>query len=410
MANIETSFQAAIDAGKIHGAVLCATDSRGNFAFNKAIGHRTLLSGEKKPLQLDDVLYLASASKLITTIAALQCVQDGLLTLEGDLSPIAPELASKQVLKGFKDDADETPILEPADGPITLEMLVTHSAGVAYDFLTPPLAKWKAKHAPADQEQGQRRTVEEAFLHPLHHQPGGGWMYGPGLDWAGRIVERVTGQTLGQHVRERILAPFGVDDAEFYPVTRDDLRARLVDLNPDDPDATGRAVLGGTGALNLRAKGAFGGHGLFMSATSYVKILQSLLANDGKLLSRQMVDTMFENHLTPASATALQAALEGPLGMFFRVGVDSETTKTGYGLSGLLTLEDAEGWYGSHTLSWGGGLTLAWFIDRKNDLCGIGAVQTTLPVDGDVVADLKQVFRKGVYHKRAEWEEDRPRT
>lgn len=397
--DIETSFKSAIDAGKINGAVICATDAKGNFVYNNPLGERTLVSGEKRPQQLDDVLFLASATKLIATIAALQCVEDGHLTLDGDLGKIAPELAAKQVLKGFAEDS-ETPILEPADRPITLEMLLTHSAGTAYDFLTPLVGKWREKYSPATPDQ--QKSVEELFVYPLAHQPGAGWMYGPGLDWAGRIVERVTGRALGEYVHERILAPLGVKDAQFYPVTREDLRARLVDLNPNDTEGLGRAVLGGGGEMNQRGKGDFGGHGLFMPASDYIKILQSLLANDGKILKPQTVDNMFKDHLSPESIPGYQAALASPAGVFFRVGVDPET-KMGYGLGGLLTKEDVDGWYGSNTLSWGGGLTLAWFIDRKNDLCGIGAIQSALPVDGQLVAELKQVFRKDIYRKHDTW-------
>ncbi|KAF4981739.1 hypothetical protein FZEAL_2541 [Fusarium zealandicum] len=396
--DIETSFQAAIDNGKIKGAILCATDAKGDFVYNNTPGERTLLSGEKRPQQLDDVLFLASATKLFATIAALQCVEDGLLTLTGDLSTIAPELSEKQVLTGFSED--DQPLLEPASRPITLEMLLTHSAGTAYHFLTPPVAKWREKFSPPEQDKQKR--VEELFVYPLAHQPGAGWMYGSGLDWAGRIVERVTGRTLGDHVLDRILAPLGLKDAQFYPVTREDLRARLIDLNPDDPDGLGRAVLGGGGDMNLLGKGDFGGHGMFIAGADFIKVLQSLLANDGKILKTATVDDMFQQHLAPEAAAGHQAVLKGPAGVFFRVGVDAET-KMGYGLGGLLTLEDADGWYGAHTLTWGGGLTLAWFIDRKNDLCGVGAVQAALPVDTELVVELKQVFRKDIYRKHAEW-------
>lgn len=72
---------------------ICATDAEGHFVYNKALGQRTLLSGEKRPQQLDDVL--SSATKLVTAITALQCVEDGLLTLTGDLSSVTPELAAK---------------------------------------------------------------------------------------------------------------------------------------------------------------------------------------------------------------------------------------------------------------------------------------------------------------------------
>jgi CubicO group peptidase (beta-lactamase class C family) len=398
--DIETSFQAAMVAGKINGAVLCAADTEGRFIYDQALGERTLLSGDKRPQQLDDVLFLASATKLITTIAALQCVEDGLLTLDGDLASIAPELASKQVITGFSDDG-KTPVLEPPIHPITLEMLLTHSSGISYDFLNPLVAQWRDKFAPPPQE-GQRRPVEEAFSYPLAFQPGTSWMYGPGLDWAGRIVERVTGHTLGDRMQQRIFDPLGITDAQFYPVTREDLRARLVDLNPHDPEALGRAVLAGGGDMNKRSRGHFGGHGLFLPGADYVKILRSLLINDGKLLKSTTVDDMFQDHLSPEAAAGHHSALASPMGVFFRVGTDLGM-EVGHGLGGLLMLQDVDGWYGEHTLTWGGGMTLTWFIDRKNGLCGIGAVQATLPFDGETVAALKQTFRRDIYRKHAAW-------
>jgi CubicO group peptidase (beta-lactamase class C family) len=399
--DIETDFQVAIDAGKINGAIICATDTEGGYTYNKTLGQRTLLSGEKRAHLVDDVLYLASATKLIATIAALQCVEDGLLSLTGDLSSIVPELTAKQVIAGFSKD-DEMPLLEPPARPITLEMLLSHSSGVTYYFLDPIIGRWREKFAPRPQnpDENSKMRVEELYSYPLSFQPGTNWMYGPGLDWAGRIVERVTGKTLGERMHERIFGPLGITDAEFLPVTREDLRARLVDLNPDDPDALGRAVLGGSADMNKITKGDFGGHGLFMTAPDYVKVLRSLLANDGKILKPATVDDMFEHHLSPEATAGHQAALAGPMGTFFRVGTDA---KAGHGLGGLLTLEGVDGWYGERTLTWGGGLTFAWFVDRKNDLCGVGAIQSSLPTDGLAIETLKQTFRHDMYRKRAEW-------
>lgn len=395
--DIETEFQAAIDTGKINGAIISATDAQGHFLYNRALGRRTLLSGEHCPQQLDDVLYLASATKLMTTIAALQCVEDGLLTLDGDLSSIAPELGTKQVITGFSDE-DKTPILQPLHRPITLEMLLTHTSGVTYHFMNPLLIQWRQQFDtfPPD----SRRRVEDAFAYPLTFQPGEGWMYGPGIDWAGRIVERVTQGTLGSHMQHRIFSPLGITDAQFYPVTRPELRQRLVDLNPSDPEAYGLAVEG-QAVPNKRSLGDFGGHGLFMTGPDYVKVLRSLLINDGKILSPHTVDDMFQNHLTrPETAAGHQTALAGPIGMFFRVGTDP-TSKVGHGLGGLLTMQDLDGWYGEGTLTWGGGLTFAWFVDRKNDLCGVAALQSALPLDGKLISDLKQSFRKGIYLERS---------
>ncbi|KAI9903218.1 hypothetical protein N3K66_002570 [Trichothecium roseum] len=399
-AEIDTAFRAALDAGKINGAVLCATDSHGRFTYNKALGERTLLSGDKKPQQLDDVLFVASATKFIATVAAMACVDDGLVSLTEDLSSIAPELASRKVLTGFSEDG-KTPLLEDQARPITLEMLVSHSSGLTYHFLDPKIARWKEMF-PA--EEGARKNVEELFNYPLSFQPGEGWMYGPGMDWAGRIVERLTGKTLCDYLHERVFGLVGVTDAEFYPVTREDLRGRLVDLNPEDPDALGRAVLGGGGDMNLRTKGDFGGHGLFITGPGYLRVLRSLLANDGKILKPATADSMFEHRLGPNATASEEAALAGPIGPFFRVGVDQDS-KTGHGLGGLLTLRDVPKWYGDRTLTWGGGLTFTWFIDRQNDLCGIAAVQAKLPTDVEVASSLKDTFRHDIYRKRASWKE-----
>ena len=407
-AAIEVDFRSAIDAGSINGAILCASDAAGSFGYNIALGERILLSGEHIPQQLDDVLYMASATKIITTIAALQCVEDGVLTLDGDLSSIAPELSAKKVLTGFTEDGD-TPLLDDASAPITLAMLLTHTSGLTYDFLHPLLMKWRQKFdpTPTNTEGASppaRRGVEEAFSYPLTFQPGSSWMYGPSLDWAGRIIERVTNRTLGEFMQERIFTPLEISSAQFYPVTRPDLRARLVDLNPDDPDAFGRAVTAGSAEANRRAKGDFGGHGLFIAGPDYLKVLRSLLANDGVLLRPGTVDTMFQDQLPAAAREGYKKALNGPAGVFFRVGTDSDTD-VGVGFGGLLTLEAVDGWYGKGTLTWGGGLAVAWFVDRENDLCAMVAVQTRLPMDQKLVAGLKQAFRKNIYKVREEWRE-----
>ncbi|KAK0732055.1 beta-lactamase/transpeptidase-like protein [Lasiosphaeris hirsuta] len=402
--NIESALEAAIASGKINGAVILATDANGTFVYNRALGERTLLSGEKQPQRTDDMLYLASATKLIATIAALQCVDDGLLTLAGSLSDIAPELASKQVLTGFSDDG--TPHLVPAARPITIEMLLAHTSGVAYDFFVPKLAKWRQQNE-APLAEGARRPVEEAFGYPLAFQPGEGWMYGPGLDWAGRIVERVTGGTLGDHVRRRICGPLGIpgEEAQFYPVVGEGVRARLVDLNPDDPECLGRAVLGGGGDMNRRSKGDFGGHGLFMTGPGYLEVLKSLLVNDGKLLRPETVENMFENRIGPEAEAGHRDAVDGVAGVFFRVGTEPGS-KVGHGLGGLVPLENTEGWYSEKTITWGGGMTFSWFCDRKNGLCGLGAIQAPLPMDVKTVSDLKQTFRHDMYRKmHAAWKE-----
>ncbi|KAK5659603.1 hypothetical protein OQA88_807 [Cercophora sp. LCS_1] len=393
--SIEATFQSAIATSKINGAHVLATNSASTFTYTHLPGTRTLLSGEKRPHTPDDILYLASATKLITTISALQCVDAGLLSLNTPLTSTLPELASQQVL---------TPsgALEPGKNEITLAMLLSHTSGAAYDFLTPRLAEYRAAHPGVE----GKRPVEQAFDYPLAFHPGEGWMYGPGLDWAGRAVERVSRMRLGEWVRQRICEPLGIEKrgVQFFPVEGEDVRQRMVDLHPQDPEGVGKAVLGGGGEMNRRSEGDFGGHGLFMTAEGYLKVLKSVLGNDGVLLSKETGELLVRDQVREEARCVFREALEGPIGPFFRVGTEAGMD-VGYGLGGLLMNESVEGWYGKGTFTWGGGLTFAWFVDRENDLCALAAVQAVLPVDGKVVEELKQTFRKDVYRKYAAWKE-----
>ncbi|KAK4645804.1 hypothetical protein QC761_204790 [Podospora bellae-mahoneyi] len=269
---------------------------------------RTLLSGESLPHQLNDIFYLTSATKLITTIAALQAIDDAHLSLDSPetISQFAPELVNKPIL------SPDGATLTPPTNRITLRQLLSHTSGLAYHFLHPYLSAWLEKNqepcynlpSPGSVsgrnkplQPGHRRPVEEAFAYPLIFEPGTSWSYGPNLDWTGRILERATNTTLGQHVQERICKPIGItaQDAQFYPVEGDEPRSRMVDLNPSDPAGLGLAVVGGTMDTNRRSEGDFGGHGMFMSAEGYIKVLRSLLANDGKLLRKETMEEMFRD-------------------------------------------------------------------------------------------------------------------
>ncbi|KAK4209653.1 beta-lactamase/transpeptidase-like protein [Rhypophila decipiens] len=415
--SITKEIESAISSGILKGAIVLATDSTSNFTYSSALGTRTLLSGETVPQSLDDVLYLASGTKLFAAIAALQCVDDGLLTLTSDLSSIVPELTSKQVFKGWSDATSDppVPILEPQPLPgnpaITLESLLSQSSGMVYDFIeTTGIGKWNAKfNAPEVLPDGSKkpRPVEKAFAYPLSFHPETKWMYGPGFDWAGLIVERLTGRRLRDHIQERIIGPVGgiPSDVEFYPASQNqDLRDRLVDLHPEDPLAVGKQVLISSGEMNLLAQGDFGGHGMFTTGENYLLVLKSLLANDGKILKKETLNTMFENHLTDASRKAQEEAIKSPFGPFFAVGTDEFKMQVGYGLGGLVTMEGVEGWYGKGTMTWGGGQTFVWFVDRENDLCGLCALQAKLPAaEMEKIAELKQVFRRDIYRIREAW-------
>ncbi|KND91584.1 hypothetical protein TOPH_03822 [Tolypocladium ophioglossoides CBS 100239] len=264
-----------------------------------------LLSGEKRLQRLDDVLYLASTTKL-TTVAALQCVEGALLT--GNLSSVAPELAAKQVITDFSDQGASSSAL-------------------------------------CGKEAWSRRRSS----YPLGFQPDG--PFGGAGDGPSR-----------ERIQQRIFDPLGIADAQFDAITREDLHAHLIGLIKHDSSGLGRTVLGSGDDINKRKRGD--------AETLAATACSCWAPTSSRFCARYWPAT---RRLSPQATVRHPAALASLMGVCFRVGIDLET-KMGHGLGGLLTLQDVDGRYGERTLTWGGGITLTWFIDRNNGLCGAGAV------------------------------------
>ncbi|MCJ1356258.1 MAG: hypothetical protein MMC33_006252 [Icmadophila ericetorum] len=396
---MESKYQEAIDAKEIAGAILTAHDSK--FHYAKTFGSRTTIDGTEKALEINDILYLASSTKLLTTIAALQCIDRGLLTLTDPVpSHLMPELASIQVLSGFGEDSQ--PIMEDKSRPITLQQLLTHSSGFRYDMMDPVLRQWQASRNESPQYAS---TVESRLGFPLSFQPGTSWSYGVSVDWAGKLVERASGKTLEEFMCENIWKPLGFEDSEatFWPMARPRVKERMVDYNPKDPKGAGLACTGGHDGQST-VKDCFGGQGVYSSAPAYLQILHSLLVNDGKLLKPETADLMFQPQLSPEAHASFHAILSNPeTNAWFGQGTPVNLNRD-FGLGGLLTLESVEGWYGKGTLMWGGGLNSAWFVDRENGLCGFGAPQLLRRTDDAVLAgEMKGVWRRGIYEVWRMW-------
>jgi CubicO group peptidase (beta-lactamase class C family) len=289
-------------------------------------------------------------------------------------------------------------------------------------MLDPLLGKWREQNGGAAASWSP--TLEGRYTTPLAFQPGERFGYGPGLDWAGRAVELVSHKTLGEYFQDHIFAPLGVKNASFFPNKDPALKALMVDLNPEDPHGIGLAPMGGIPSQGTVAE-CFGGQGLYMPAAEYIKVLYSLLASDGKLLSPKTVDMMFEPSLESAAHTFVNTTFaeemaNSPMG----AGMPKETQRD-YALGGLLVQTAQPGSFAEGTMVWGGAFNSAWFIDRKTGLCGFGAPQPYLR-DGPAtrgegyvfkphregamrweksVEHFKIVYRKGIYQVYQEWKE-----
>lgn len=389
MSALEQPFIDAIAANKIHGAFLEGRSSSGK-SYSKVLGNRTLPDGTVKPLESSNLIFLASATKLLTTIAVLQCCERGLLSLDADQTKHIPEIAEKGVLLRY-DEASGEPVYEPLKKPITLRQMLNHSSGLPYPFLDPQVQKWRDANPPPPLP----RSSLQRMAQPLAFQPGEGWMYGVGLDIAGYLVEQASGTRLDAYVREHLLQPLGIDekDVAFFPV-KEGMADRMPDVNPGDLEGEGKSASAGMSVFEDGETECFGGHGGYATAGAYIAILESILRNDGKILLLSSVAEMFKPQLEPAAKKAFDAALAGPMGGFF----NQSAVESGrdYGLGGIYVGEEVGGGMGMGSLAWGGGVNTVWFVDRTNGFCGFASPQLGLPADGEFALKLKDGFRRGL--------------
>lgn len=389
MSALEQPFRDAIAAGKIEGAILEGRSTSGQ-SYTSVLGNRTLLDGATKPLETSNLIFLASATKLLTTIAALQCCEKGLLSLDGDQAANLPNIAEKGVLLRY-DDATGEPVYEPLKKPLSLRHMLNHSSGLLYDFMEPKLKKWReANPAPK-----LPRSSLERMTQPLAFQPGEDWTYGVGLDVAGYLVEKVSGLKLDAYFRRHLLEPLSVDarDIAFYPI-KEGMADRMPDVNPKDPNGEGKSAGAGTSYFDEGETECFGGQGGYATSGAYVAVLQSITANDGRVLQPSSVAEMFTASLEPGAQKAFEATLAGPFGGYFDQGTSG--TARSYGLSGFYVGEDGDGGMGKGSLAWGGGMNTVWFMDPANGVCGFASPQLGLPADAEFALVLKGGFRRGL--------------
>lgn len=238
------------------------------------------------------------------------------------------------------------------------------------------------------------------FSQPFAFQPGEGWMYGHGVDWAGHLIEQISGLRLDEYFRSHILTPLGVSptDLSFFPV-KEGLGARMPDVNPHDPNGLG---LLSVASLNMSVHGpdgvrdCFGGQGMYATSESFIAVLQSILLNDGKLLQNETVNSMFRPQLEPEAKQAHAKHLGGPLGMLLSMGTSGR--ECDFGLGGLLVGRDEyeDSGVGKGTLVWGGAMNSVWHLDAKSGVCGFACQQFGPKSSVEKAQELKKVFRKGL--------------
>jgi methyl acetate hydrolase len=173
-ARIDGLLKQAVDAKDVPGVVAMAATDRG-VLYEGAVGPRAL--DQTAAMTPDTVFRIASMTKAIATVAAMQLVEQGKLTLDGPVPNIDPTLGSPTVLEGF--DAAGALRARPARGPITQRQLLTHTAGFSYDIWDPDTGRYLEVTGMPGRATGKVASLRQ----PLVFDPGARWLYGINIEW-----------------------------------------------------------------------------------------------------------------------------------------------------------------------------------------------------------------------------------
>jgi CubicO group peptidase (beta-lactamase class C family) len=292
LARLGSVMRGEIERGRVPGAVALVA-RRGRVAYFESYGRRDPSSPD--PMARDSIFRIYSMTKPIVSVAAMMLWEEGRFLLSDPIDKYLPELGRRKVavVRGAEIE------LVDAERPITIQDLLRHTSGLTYEFRgSGPVHKMYMAEKIYSRNQSNADQVATLAKLPLLHQPGTKWEYGRSTDVLGRLIEVLSGLTLGEYLQRHIFAPLGMVDTAFYvPAAR---HGRLAEAYAKDPD-TGAGVQ----LVNVQDAPKFesGGGGLVSTAGDYARFLQMLL-NGGRLdgvrfLSRKTLELMTADHLGP---------------------------------------------------------------------------------------------------------------
>jgi methyl acetate hydrolase len=383
-ARIDALFRHAVERADVPGLVAIAASGTG-MLYEGAFGLRDLAGGSV--MTCDTIFRIASMSKAVTSVAAMQLVEEGRIDLDEPAGRFLSELAAPQVLEGF--DAAGRPRLRPARRPITLRHLLTHTAGFGYDWANAALRRYAEMTGTPPIASGKRAALGL----PLVCEPGERWEYGINTDWVGRLVETVSGAPLDAYLRDRIFTPLAMTDTGFE-LTAEQAR-RLAGVHRRNPDGTLSPV-----AVEAPSGREFwsGGGGLYASARDYLTFLRMLM-NGGRhggatILRPESVALMAANQIGPLDAGRIRSALPERANDFDPLpGIPCK-----FGLGFLINTELGPNGRSAGSLGWAGIYNSYYWLDPKAGVAGVMMAQL-LPFADPRILALFGAFERAVYER-----------
>jgi CubicO group peptidase (beta-lactamase class C family) len=359
-----------VASGHVPGAVALIA-RHGKVAYFEAFGRRDPASDA--PMTTDAIFRIYSMTKAIVSVGVMMLWEEGRLLL-GD--PIGKYLPALDAVKVGVPEGGTLRLVE-ADRPITVQDLLRHTSGLTYEFRGTSLVhKAYIEARTARLRQTNEEHVATLGTLPLLHQPGTKWEYSRSTDVLGRLIEVISGQTLGGFLSERVLGPLGMDDAGFWVAERH--QGRLAEPFAKDPENGTDVAL-----LDVRRPAIFesGGGGMVSTTMDYARFLAMLLGNgrlgETRLLGRKTVELMTSDHL--GTITGSPDLL--PPGHGFGLGFAVRTS------AGMAPFPGSVGNY-----YWGGAAGTTFWVDPAERLFAVMMIQA--PVQRE---HYRVLFRDLVY-------------
>ncbi len=342
--DIRVALNADVQSGKIPGAYLLV-GRHGQVAFAQGFGVQG--PGQTTPASEETIYRIFSMTKPVVAVTAMTLVEEGKLDLDAPVSKYLPAFADVKIYQ--KDGA-----AIPATKPILIRQLMSHTSGIIYSFIQPqqPISKVWVAGGEGRQDLSAKDWSEQVVAKlPMVAEPGAAWNYSQGLDVLGGVIEKVTGQSLGDAIKARVTGPLGMTDTAFFQTA--EKSARFAQSKTQDPlyyDYT------------LVKPFMSGGGGLSSTAEDYLRFVM-MLANHGeyrgvRVLKPETVDLMMVDQTTSAIRGA---------GLFFPA-MGPVANSMGFGLGMSLVIDDTKQRPGNGTFSWNGIAGTEWWYDPKNDV------------------------------------------
>ncbi len=354
---VTADLQQRIADKRLSGAVVMVAQD-GEILLEEALGYQVV--EDETPMSMETIFRIFSMTKPVTGAALMMLYDEGKFTLDDPVEQHLPELAGMEVFVSQNDDGSW--VTEPADHPMTIRELMSHTGGLLY---TPPLSNGPIADAytAAGIMDLPNYTLAESIPTladiPLGYQPGSQWVYSISVDVQGYLVERLSGMKFDEFLQTRLFDPLGMDDTGFF-------------VQPEDADRLAGQYYPTDEGLRRTDNGSFlnkpaflsGGGGLTSTAADYMQFAQMIL-NEGvhngqRLLSSEAVELMRSNQLPDAVASITPNLYPGNV-----FGLDFAIVENSAAYQGASA--------GTH---WWWGIAGSWFwIDPVENIVFIGMIQ-----------------------------------